>query len=380
MRTIFEPEHEAVRNTAAKLVADYVLPNLDGWNEQGAVDRELYRKAASLGLVGYAIEESFGGAGIDDYRFSAVINEEFARAGASAPGLGINLINDIVLPYLRELSTDEQKKRWLPGVAAGDTVLAIGMTEPGAGSDLGGIRTTARREGDHYVVDGAKTFISSGQQAGLVVVVCRTGDDPHKGLSLLVVEDGMPGFVRGRNLHKIGLHAQDTSELSFTDVRVPVENLLGEEGAAFPAMMRNLPTERLSIAVSAVAAAEGTLARTLAYAKERKAFGKPIGSFQNTKFLLAELATEVNIARIYLDDCIRRHTDGSLSASDAAAAKWWTSELQNRVADRCLQIHGGYGYMTEYQVARDFLDARVQTIYAGTTEIMKEIVGRSLGL
>lgn len=380
MRTIFEPEHEAVRSTTAKLIADYVLPNLDGWNEKGAVGRALYRNAGSLGLIGYAVDEAFGGTGIDDYRFSAVINEEFARVGAPAVGLGINLINDIVLPYLIELGTEEQKSRWLPGVAAGESVLAIGMTEPGAGSDLAGIRTTARRDGDYYVIDGAKTFISSGQQADLVVVVCRTGDDPHQGLSLLVVEEGMPGFERGRNLDKIGLHAQDTSELSFNAVRVPAGNLLGDEGVAFPAMMRNLPTERLSIAVTAVAAAEGTLARTLAYAKERKAFGKPIGSFQNTKFLLAELATEVNIARIYVDDCIQRHAEGALSASDAAAAKWWTTELQNRVADRCLQIHGGYGYMTEYQVARDFLDARVQTIYGGTTEIMKEIVGRNLGL
>jgi alkylation response protein AidB-like acyl-CoA dehydrogenase len=379
-RQVFTPEHEALRATVAGFVRDYVQPNMERWNADGAVDRELYKRAADLGLVGFAIDERFGGAGIDDFRFSAVITEEFARAGTAGAGLGIGLINDICLPYLLSLGTEEQQARWLPGVAAGDTVLAIAMTEPGAGSDLSGIRTTARRDGDHYVVDGAKTFISSGQTADLVIVVVRTGEHPHRGLSLLVVESGTPGFERGRRLSKVGLHAQDTSELFFHAARVPAANLLGSEGGGFAALMANLATERLGIAVTAVAAAEGTFARTLEYARERTAFGRPIGSFQNTRFTLAEIRTELAVGRAFVDDCVRRHVAGELSAEDAAAAKWWTTDLQVRVADRCVQVHGGYGYMTEYQVARDFLDARVQPIYGGTNEIMKEIVGRGLGL
>jgi len=379
-RTVFEPEHDALRASVAAFVADYVQPHLDRWNAQGVVDRELYKRAAALGLVGFAIDERFGGAGADDFRISAVVAEEFARAGTAGAGLGIGLINDICLPYLLSLATEEQKARWLPGVAAGETVLAIAMTEPGAGSDLSAIRTTARRDGDHYVVDGAKTFISSGSSADLVIVVVRTGEHPHQGLSLLVVEAGTPGFERGRRLAKLGLHAQDTSELSFHGARVPAANLLGVEGGGFPALMANLATERLGIAVTAVAAAEGTFARTLEYARTRVAFGRPIGSFQNTRFVLAEMSTELAVARAYVDDCIHRHVAGELSGADAAAAKWWTTDLQVRVADRCLQVHGGYGYMTEYQVARDFLDARVQPIYGGTNEIMKEIVGRGLGV
>jgi long-chain-acyl-CoA dehydrogenase len=292
----------------------------------------------------------------------------------------LSLQNDIVLPYLTDLTTAEQQRRWLPGVVTGETVIGVAMTEPGAGSDLAGIRTTAVRDSDHYVVNGAKTFISNGQTGDLFVVAVRTSPDRHKGLSLLVVEPEAPGFSRGRNLEKIGLHAQDTSELSFTDMRVPVENLLGEEGRGFYQLMNNLPQERLSLAVGAVAAAEGVMAETLAYVKQRNAFGSPISGLQNTQFVLAELSTEIDVARTYLDDCIAEHLTGELTAARAARLKWWTTELQVRTADRCLQLHGGYGYMREYPVSRAFVDARIQTIYGGTTEIMKTIIAKDLGI
>ena len=288
--------------------------------------------------------------------------------------------NDVVLPYLTELTTAEQKARWLPGVVSGETVLGIAMTEPGAGSDLTGITTSAVRDGDHYVVNGSKTFISNGRNGDLFVVATRTSPDKHKGLTLLVVDAATTGFERGRNLDKIGLHAQDTSELSFHDMRVPVANRLGEEGEGFYQLVRNLPQERLSLSVGAIAAAEGVFARTLEYVKERTAFGSPIASFQNTQFVLAELATELDIARTFLDDCIAEHVRGELSAARAARLKWWATELQVRTADRCLQLHGGYGYMREYPVARAFVDARIQTIYGGTSEIMKTIVAKDLGI
>jgi len=379
-RKLFEREHEQLRDTTRRFVQTKVLPHLEKWEDTGSVDKSLYQEAAAAGLIGFAIPEEFGGAGVTDFRFNAVIGEEFARAGASTVGMGITLINDIVLPYFLDLTNDEQKARWLPAIATGEKVIAVAMTEPGAGSDLAAIRTTARVSGEEYVVDGSKTFISNGQHADLVVVVVRTSTDSHKGLSLIVVESGTEGFVRGRNLRKIGLHAQDTSELSFSGMKVNARNMLGNEGSGFYSLMQNLPQERLTIAVNAVASIEGNLARTLEYVKERKAFGRPIGSFQNSKFILAELSTEKDVARVFVDDCIRRHVDGELTAVQAAAAKLWTTELQTKVADRCVQLHGGYGYMAEYQVARDFTDARVQTIYGGTSEIMKEIVGKSLGL
>jgi alkylation response protein AidB-like acyl-CoA dehydrogenase len=379
-RTIFEPEHDTLREVVRDFVADHVLDRLDDMDAKGMVDRQLFTDAGALGLLGFSVPEAHGGAGVDDFRFNAVITEEFARAGANAVGLSFSLINDIVLPYLLDLADDDQQARWLPGIATGDTVLAIAMTEPGAGSDLAGITTRAARDGDHYVVNGSKTFISNGQHADLVVTVCRTDDDRHGGLTLLVIDGDTPGFSRGRNLHKLGLHAQDTSELVFTNARVPVANRLGSEGTGFRALVSHLPQERLAIAVSAVAAAEGALQRTLAYVKQRTAFGSPVGSFQHSRFLLAELDTEVTIARAFTDACIAQHIEGELTPEDAAKAKWWTTELQVRVADRCLQLHGGYGYMREYQISRDFADARVQTIYGGTTEIMKEIIGRGLGL
>jgi alkylation response protein AidB-like acyl-CoA dehydrogenase len=379
-RTIFEPEHDSLREVVRDFIADRVVGQLDDMDAKGMIDRRLFTEAGALGLLGFAVPEAHGGMGIDDFRFNVVVVEEFARTGANSVGLSFSLINDIVLPYLLDLADDEQSARWLPGVATGDTVLAVAMTEPGAGSDLAGISTRAVRDGGHYVVNGSKTFISNGQHADLVVTVCRTGEERHGGLTLLVVEGDTPGFSRGRNLHKLGLHAQDTSELAFTDAKVPAANRLGAEGDGFRQLVSHLPQERLAIAVSAVAAAEGALERTLSYVKERTAFGAPVGSFQHSRFLLAELDTEVTIARVFIDECIARHLEGELTPADAAKAKWWATELQVRVADRCLQLHGGYGYMREYQISRDFADARVQTIYGGTTEIMKEIIGRGLGL
>jgi alkylation response protein AidB-like acyl-CoA dehydrogenase len=379
-RTIFEPEHESLREVVRDFVADRVVDHFDDMDAKGMIDRRLFAEAGALGLLGFAVPEEHGGAGVDDFRFNAVVIEEFARAGANSVGLSFSLINDMVLPYLLDLADDEQQARWLPGVTTGETVLAVAMTEPGAGSDLAGIGTRAERDGDHYVVNGTKTFISNGQHADLVVTACRTGEDRHQGLTLLAIEADTPGFSRGRNLHKLGLHAQDTSELTFADTRVPVANRLGDEGEAFRALVSHLPQERLAIAVSAVAAAEGVLDRTLTYVKERTAFGSPIGSFQHSRFTLAELDTEIAHGRAFVDACIAALADGELTPQDAARAKWWATELQVRVADRCLQLHGGYGYMREYQISRDFVDARVQTIYGGTTEIMKEIIGRGLGL
>lgn len=380
VQPLYEPEHEAFRETVRRFVAKHVTPNVEKWEAAGVVDRSLFAQAAEDGLLGFAIDEEFGGGGVADFRFNAVMAEEAGRAAVGDALGGVALSNDIVEPYFTHLTNDEQKARWLLGIAAGELIIAVAMTEPGTGSDLAGIRTSAVRDGDHYVVNGAKTFISNGQNADLVATAVRTSADPHKGLSLLVIERGMEGFERGRNLDKIGLHAQDTSELSFTDVRVPVANLLGAEGDGFLGLMRNLPQERLIIALGSTAAAEGTYERTLAYVKERTAFGKPIGSFQNTRFVMAEIATELAVTRSFVDDCLRKHLDGKLSAEEAAMAKWWATELQQRVVGRCLQLHGGYGYMREYRVARDYEDARISTIYGGTTEIMKEIVGRGLGL
>ena len=377
---LYEEEHEAFRETVARFVDKHVRPNAERWDAEGKVDRDLFRQAGEDGVLGFAIPEEYGGGGVDDFRFNAVMAEELGRSAVSSGTGGIALSNDIVFPYFTDLTNDEQKGRWLPGIAAGELITAIAMTEPGTGSDLSGIRTSAVRDGDHYVVNGVKTFISNGQNADLVATAVRTGDHPHEGLSLLVVEGGTPGFERGRNLEKIGLHAQDTSELFFDDVHVPARNLLGGEGDGFTALMRNLPQERLAIALGSTAAAEGTFERTLDYVKGRTAFGRPIGSFQNTRFVMAEMKTELAVTRTYVDDCVRKHLTGDLTAEEAAAAKWWSTELHVRVVNRCLQLHGGYGYMREYQVARDYEDVRIATIYGGTTEIMKEIVGRGLGL
>jgi long-chain-acyl-CoA dehydrogenase len=380
MTLTYTAEHQQFRELVRDFVQQTVLPAHESWEHARCWDRSLFTEAGKLGLLGFPVPEEFGGPGVDDFRYHVILIEELQRVGAAAEAVAFSLQNDIVLPYLTDLTTNEQKQRWLPGVVTGETVLGIAMTEPGAGSDLAGIRTTAVRDGDHYVVNGAKTFISNGQNGDLFVVAVRTSPDRHKGLSLLVVDADTPGFSRGRNLQKIGLHAQDTSELTFTDMRVPVENLLGEEGRGFYQLMNNLPQERLSLAVGAVGAAEGVLAQTLDYVRQRQAFGSKIASFQNTQFVLAELATELDIARTYLDDCIAEHLTGELTAARAARLKWWTTELQVRTADRCLQLHGGYGYMREYPVSRAFVDARIQTIYGGTTEIMKTIIAKDLGL
>ncbi|MBT2234360.1 acyl-CoA dehydrogenase family protein [Nonomuraea sp. NEAU-A123] len=378
-RDLFDEEHLLFQETVREFMAREVTPHHGQWEKDGVVPREVWKKAGEIGMFGFSVPEEYGGAGVTDFRFNAVIVEEIIRHGAS--GLGFGLHNDIMAPYLVDLTDEEQKRRWLPGFVSGELITAIAMTEPGAGSDLQGIRTTAVREGDHYLVNGQKTFITNGINADLVVVVAKT--DPGagaRGTTLLVVERGMEGFGRGRNLDKIGMKAQDTAELFFENVRVPVANRLGaEEGQGFFQLMNNLPQERLSIAVAAVAAAEVVLEQTIEYCKSRQAFGRTIGSFQNTRFVLAELATETEIARHYVDKCILALNAKELTVVDAAKAKWWTTELQNKVIDRCLQLHGGYGYMMEYPVAKAWIDSRVQTIYGGTTEIMKEIIGRSFG-
>ncbi len=378
-RDIFEAEHEDFRSTVRSFFEKEVTPHHDQWEKDGVVPRELWLKAGEAGLLCFDVPEEFGGPGITDFRFNQIVSEEQARSGANGPGFSVH--SDIIVPYLISLGTDEQKRRWLPGCVSGETITAIAMTEPGAGSDLQGVRTTAVDKGDHYVLNGSKTFISNGINADLVIVVARTDPEAgHKGISLLVVERGMAGFERGRNLDKVGLKAQDTAELSFSDVEVPKENLLGNEGEGFIYLMMNLPQERLAIAMQAAAACEGLVEMCLSYAKEREAFGRSIGKFQHNRFLIAEMATEARIAQVFVDDCIRKHLDGKLDATLASMAKWWTTELQNKLAGQAVQLHGGYGYMMEYPVARAFVDSRISTIYGGTTEIQKEIIGRSLGL
>ncbi|MFJ4876770.1 acyl-CoA dehydrogenase family protein [Streptomyces sp. NPDC088745] len=376
-RQLFDAEHEAFRETVRTFLAKEVLPHHEQWEKDGIVSRDAWLAAGRQGLLGLAVPEEYGGGGNTDFVYSAVLAEEFTRAGAS--GLAVGLHNDIVGPYLTGLATEEQKRRWLPGFCTGETITAIAMTEPGAGSDLQGIRTTAEDKGDHWLLNGSKTFISNGILADLVIVVARTSPEGGaKGLSLLVVERGTAGFERGRNLDKIGQKAQDTAELFFHDVKVPKENLLGELNGAFVHLMTNLAQERMGIAVAAIAAAEHLLEITTRYVKEREAFGRPLAKLQHIRFEIAEMATECAVTRTFLDRCIVDHRDGELDAVHASMAKWWATELQKRVADRCLQLHGGYGYMTEYRVAKAFTDGRIQTIYGGTTEIMKEIIGRSL--
>ncbi|MFG3696572.1 acyl-CoA dehydrogenase family protein [Micromonospora sp. NPDC047620] len=376
---LYERDHEDFRELCREFLDREAVPHHERWEAAGIVDREVWRRAGAAGLLGTDVDPAYGGGGQRDFRFNAVLAEEIVAAGCT--GLGFGLHNDVVAPYLTELTTEDQRKRWLPGFCSGDLVTAIAMSEPGAGSDLAGIRTSAVRDGDSWVLNGQKTFITNGEMADLVVVVVRTAPDQGAhGVSLVAVEDGTPGFSRGRRLAKVGLKANDTAELFFSDCRVPAENLIGTENHGFYHLMANLPRERLSIAVAAVAAAERLLAVTLDYARSRQAFGRPIGAFQHNRFLLAELDTEVTIARTFVNHCVAEYNAGRLSVTDAAKSKWWTTELQNKVADRCVQLHGGYGYMLEYPVAKAWLDGRVQTIYGGTTEIMKEIIGRGLGL
>jgi long-chain-acyl-CoA dehydrogenase len=381
-RTLYDDDHERFRASFRRFLEVEVAPHAEAWEAAGIVPRELFAAAGKAGFLAMDAPEELGGGGVPDFRFNAVIGEEIMRTGAAATGLGLTLHNDICLPYFLAYCDPDQQARWLPGICSGELVTAIAMTEPGTGSDLASIATTARRDGDHYVVNGAKTFITNGINADLVVTAVKT--DPaqrHRGVSLLVLERGMAGFTRGRNLDKLGQHAQDTAELAFADVRVPVSNLLGgQEGRGFAQLMANLPRERLSIAVGAVAAPAAALGWTLEYVKGRTAFGQPVGSFQNSRFVLAELATEIDIAQRYVDEGVRALNAGELSAVDAAKAKWWCTELQGRAVDRCLQLHGGYGYMAEYPIARAYADARITRIYGGTTEIMKEVIGRDLGL
>lgn len=378
-RTLFEPEHESFRDTVRTFLEKEVVPHHEQWESEGIVPREVWTKAGELGLLGFMMPEEFGGGGVTDFRYNVVLQEELTRVGAS--GVGFALHTDLVSGYLLSYTNDEQKQRWFPKFVSGEMITAIAMTEPGTGSDLQGIRTTAVREGDHYVVNGAKTFITNGINADFVIVACKTDPDAGAmGVSLIVLERGMEGFERGRNLDKLGLKAQDTAELFFDNVRVPVENLLGEEGRGFVYLMEKLPQERLTISVVAAAACRQAIDMTLEYVKSRKAFGKPIGSFQNTRFVLAELETEQRIAQVFVDRSVEALNEGTLSIDDAAAGKWWTTELQKKTVDACLQLHGGYGYMSEYPISKAYRDTRIQTIYGGTTEIMKEIVGRSLGI
>ncbi|MBA2954037.1 acyl-CoA dehydrogenase [Nocardioides sp. MAH-18] len=377
--SIYEQEHEDFRASVRAFMEKEVVPHHEQWEKDGQVSREVWLKAGEAGLLCFDVEEEYGGAGVKDFRYNTIVAEELARVGASGPGFPVH--SDIIVPYISQLGTPEQKQRWLPGLVSGELISAIAMTEPGAGSDLQGIRTSAVDKGDHYVLNGSKTFISNGILSDLVIVVCRTDPDAgHKGISLLVVERGMKGFERGRNLDKVGMKAQDTAELFFDNVEVPKANLLGEEGSGFISLMMNLGQERISIAAMAVAAIENVLDWSLAYAKERTAFGKPIGSFQHNRFVLAEMATHAHVARVFINDCILKLNAGEVDPALASMAKWWTTELQKQVTDAGLQLHGGYGYMMEYPIARAFTDGRIQTIYGGTTEIQKEIIGRSLGI
>ncbi len=380
-RTLFESEHVDFRESVARFVAEEVTAHHEAWEHEGIVPRELFARAAAKGMLAMQVPEAYGGPGVADFRFNQIIGEELSLAGNAGSGLGLSLHNDICLPYFLDLCDEAQKRRWLPGIADGSLITAVAMTEPETGSDLASLRATARRQDDAYVVNGSKTFITNGINADLVITAVKT--DPaerHQGISLLVLERGMEGLQRGRNLDKVGMHAQDTAELFFEDVRVPVCNRLGDEGQGFRYMTANLAQERLSIAIAGHGAARGALAMTLAYVKERQAFGQPVGSFQSSRFALAEMATEIELATAFCDQAVLALNAGQLSAADAAMAKWWCTELQGRVIDRCVQLHGGYGYMLEYPIARAYVDARVTRIYGGTTEIMKEIVGRSLGV
>jgi alkylation response protein AidB-like acyl-CoA dehydrogenase len=380
-RDLFDEEHDLFRVSVRKFLDTEVAARNDEFERNGVVDRAVFARAGASGFLGTDVDEHYGGGGVADFRYNQVVGEEVQAAGVNAAGLGITLHNDICIPYFTRLTDDDQKARWLPGICSGELITAVAMTEPGIGSDLASMGTTAIRDGDHYVVNGSKTFITNGINADLVITAVKT--DPsqrHAGMSLLVLERGMEGFERGRNLEKVGLHAQDTAELFFDDVRVPVANRLGEEGRGFRYLVTNLPQERLSIAITGVAAARVAFEQTLAYAKERQAFGQPIGAFQNSRFRLAEMATEIEVAQAFIDRCVLAHNEGELTAEEAAMAKWWCTELQGRVIDAGVQLHGGYGYMAEYPIARAWADARVTRIYGGTTEVMKEIIGRSLGV
>ncbi len=378
-RRIFAAEHDAFREVVQRFVRTEIVPFHDQWEQDGIVPRELWKKAGAQGLLCTDVPAELGGGGVPDFRYNAIIDEEISRAGAS--GVGFGLHNDVVVPYFLAHATEEQQRRWLPAMASGETITAIAMSEPGTGSDLANVQTTAVPQDDgSYLLNGTKTFITNGINADLVIVVAKTDPtEAHQGVSLLVVERGMEGFERGRKLEKIGLAAQDTAELFFNDVTVPADNLLGAPGQGFAYLMQALPQERLSIACNAIAGAAGALELTIDYCREREAFGKPIGSFQHSRFQLAEMHTLITIGQQFVDRCIELHSEGALTVEEAAMVKYWTTDLLDDVVDRCVQLHGGYGYMREYKIARAYVDARVQRIYGGTNEIMKEIIGRSMG-
>lgn len=380
-RDIFDEEHIAFRDMVRAFLDRHVAGHIEEWERAGEIPREILDKAGEQGLFGLASDEKYGGGGAEDFRFRVMAIEEFARAGATSLAATIATHSDIVLPYIEHLATEEQKDRWMPQLVSGEWIAAIAMTEPGAGSDLRGMKTTAVRDGDDYVLNGTKIFITNGIHSHLVVVAAKTPDPEHPkggGITLFVVEEGMAGFSRGRRLEKIGMHAQDTAELVFEDVRVPAANILGEKHKGLNQLMSHLPLERLSIAVAACAGARAAINWTLDYVKERHAFGQEIAQFQNTQFVIAELVTQLEIMQAYVDNAVLKLNEGTFTAVDAAKAKWYTTEAHKQIVDRALQLFGGYGYMTEYPIARAFADTRVTTIYGGTTEIMKWLVARDV--
>ena len=379
-RTLFEPEHDAYRAAVRAYLEAEVAPRHAQWEADGIVGRELYTGLAAIGALGHGIDAEYGGSGINDFRYNMILIEEGARAGVSDGLVGPGLDIDIIAPYIVSMGTAEQKQQWLPGVVTGDVVLGIAMTEPGTGSDLAGIQTSAVRDGDEWVINGVKKFIGNGMNADLLIVAVRTGEDRHRGLSLMLVPTDTPGFERVRNLSKLGLPAHNTTELAFHDVRVPAANVLGAEGEGFFGLTRNLAQERVTASVMAISASAAALELTIDYVRERQAFGASIGSFQNTRFKIAEMSTEIDIARVFVDRCVLALNDGDLTPVDAAKAKWWTTELRGRVMDTCLQLHGGIGYLTETPIARAWLDARADRIFAGSTEIMKDLIGKSMKL
>lgn len=375
---MYTEEHRMFRDAFRQFVQREAVPYQEQWDTAGIVDRSIWHKAGAGGFLCMDVPEEYGGMGARDFRFNTIVSEEMIRAGVVGPGFSVH--TDIIVPYIATYGTAAQKQRWLPKLVSGEWVAAVGMTEPGTGSDLQNVQTTAVRQGDHYLLNGQKTFITNGILSDLVVVVARTAPDPgYQGISLLVVERGMEGFERGRNLDKVGLKAQDTAELFFRDVKVPVDNLLGQEGMGFVYLMQQLPQERLIIGIQGIATAEAALDLTINYCKERTAFGRPIGKFQNSRFKLAEMKTEVTIGRVFADHCINLLNAGELTAETASMAKYWLTDLQCRVVDECVQLHGGYGYMLEYPIARAYIDSRASRIYGGTNEIMKEIIGRAMG-
>jgi alkylation response protein AidB-like acyl-CoA dehydrogenase len=376
---ILTEEHKMFRKTVRDFMKKEAVPYAEKWEKAGIVDRDIWTKAGEMGFLCMDMPEEFGGLGLTDFRYNAILQEEMISLGVEGPGF--TLQNDIMAPYFEKYFTQAQKEKWLPGIISGEIVTAIAMTEPDAGSDLAGMRTTAIRDGDHYILNGSKTYITNGILSDIVLVCAKTNpEETHKGISILIVERGMEGFERGKNLEKIGLKAQDTAELFFRDVKVPVENILGEEGRGFYYLMHNLPQERLSIAIGAVAAAKRAYEDTLTFIKERKAFGRPIGKFQNSRFRMAEILTEITIAETFIDECVLELNEGKLTNEKAAMSKYWTTELSDRVIDQCLQLHGGAGFMWDYPIAKAYAGNRIMRILGGTNEIMREIIGKSIGL